>query len=113
GLLLRSREDESRPELSQTRNHLRGAMTKKTRRRGTSLAALVQSSEAKPLFRMGILLRLKAVGRGSIDVFRLHPWFGLFPAELEFVYPFTQAVTEKVERQRRTDLRGVLSALKQ
>src|SRR5207244_8826979 len=65
GLLLRSREDESRPELSQTRNHLRGAMTKKTRRRGTSLAALVQSSEAKPLFRMGILLRLKAVGRGS------------------------------------------------
>jgi 7-cyano-7-deazaguanine tRNA-ribosyltransferase len=112
GLLLRSREDEARPELSQVRDHLPGAMR---RRRGTRLAALVQSSEAKPLNRMGILVRLKGLEGASMDVYRLHPWFGLFPAELEFVHPFTQVVTEKVAEQRggrRTDLRGVLADLR-
>src|SRR5439155_25935914 len=29
---------------------------------------------------------------GTLDLYRLHPRLGVYPAELDFVYPFTQTV---------------------
>ena len=104
---MRSAEDEARPELRIVRRRTSNAMR---RRKGTKLAALVRSAEGKPLNRMGVLAGLKSLGDGLLDVYRLHPSFGLFPAELEFVHPFTQVVTEETT-PKRADLRRSLATL--
>jgi len=86
GLLIRGEADLTRPELAVASAALWGA-----RRRGSREAVLLLSDDSFPLPR----IRLERPGSAapSRDLYRLHPVLGLYPAELDFVYPFTQAVT--------------------
>ena len=106
GLFLRSLEDESRPELNLLRKHSRNTM-----KRRTKTAALVQSADGKPMNRMAILAKLKSLQKKPFDVYRLHPSFGMFPAELEDVYPFTQVVNERA-RVSNSAIRASLDTLR-
>ncbi len=108
GLFVRSLEDFDRPELRNARRHVEGVF-----RRGAKTAALVQSDESKPLNRMGVIAELKASKKkeGGLDVHRLHPALGQFPAELEYVYPYTHVVSS-MDGHERHDLRKSLATLK-
>jgi 7-cyano-7-deazaguanine tRNA-ribosyltransferase len=88
GLLVRSSIDELRPELVSARVHLSAAMKRSSRK-----AVLLVSDSEKPLFRSG-LEGLKLAGEGAVDLYRLHAQIGPYPAELDFVYPFTQTVSD-------------------
>ena len=48
---------------------------------------------------------------GGLDVYRLHPVLGMFPAELEYVYPYTHVVSS-ADNPSSTDLRRSLAALR-
>ncbi|HUH99470.1 MAG TPA: hypothetical protein VLY65_00365, partial [Nitrososphaerales archaeon] len=93
GLMVRSEEDTQRPELSLARRHL-GKLMKARRPRPRSTAILVSSSAAPPLTRTsGEVRRIKKVG--DADVYRINPLLGPYPAELEFVYPFAQTISDR------------------
>jgi len=83
GLLLRSEMDDERPELTMAAERLRSVK----RRRGTTALLLLTR---------GRRLRETEIPRGkklgTVDLYRLHPRLGVYPAELDFVYPFTQTV---------------------
>ena len=86
GLMLRSEEDLERPELVSAGKRLEGVL------KGTSKkAVLLTSWNAVPL---GKKKRHGGAGPpGRSDTYRIHPALGVYPAELDFVYPFTQFIT--------------------
>ncbi|HUI86406.1 MAG TPA: tRNA guanosine(15) transglycosylase TgtA [Nitrososphaerales archaeon] len=85
GLFVRGPQDRERPELLTAAAMLERAFTKRC-----STALLVLGGEGVPFGRLRFSRR--AFRMGSFDAYRLHPVLGAFPAELEFVYPFTQTV---------------------
>jgi 7-cyano-7-deazaguanine tRNA-ribosyltransferase len=90
GLLVRSDVDASRPELAAARAHLAPVM----KRRSTE-AILVVAEGERPLSRSAFHQRLLKLTKGSPrDIYKLHRQLGPYPAELEFVYPFTQTVSD-------------------
>ncbi|MDA4118103.1 MAG: tRNA guanosine(15) transglycosylase TgtA [Thaumarchaeota archaeon] len=92
GLRIRSDEDSRRPELELVREHLGGVM-KSGNKRGR-IAILVPSSASPPLTKTsGRLRRIKDIE--SADIFRINPALGPYPAELEFVFPFTQTISDR------------------
>lgn len=88
GLMVRSKLDKRRPELTIARDHLDGVFRRRAR-----TAALIGSDESKPLARMKVYQALLSRAKGrAIDLYRIHPDLALYPAELEFIYPFTQTM---------------------
>lgn len=106
GLIARSEVDLARPETGLFRTHLEGVM--KRRKQG---AILIVSDNDRPVSMTPLPKRLRGVIKeGRHDVFKIHTLLGLYPAELEFVYPFTQTVTDlrvgtRHVRQAMADLR--------
>src|SRR5208283_2413997 len=109
GLLIRSDTDLARPELKIASEHVRGVMTKsllsrKARKVGGSKgpgAFLLISDDERPLARTPFNQKLQELMKEEPrDMYKLHPQLGPYPAELEFVYPFTQTVSDvKVSRK--------------
>jgi 7-cyano-7-deazaguanine tRNA-ribosyltransferase len=95
GLMVRSDEDTRRPELALARRHLERLLGKRgSRAKARRTAVLVPSSAAPPLTRTsGALRRLN--GLEKADVYRINPQLGVYPAELEFVFPFTQTISDR------------------
>jgi 7-cyano-7-deazaguanine tRNA-ribosyltransferase len=85
GLMLRSEEDLERPELISAVKRL-GSVLKRTSRE----AVLLTSWDSIPI---GKKRHRSAGALGKSDTYRIHPALGVYPAELDFVYPFTQVVT--------------------
>ena len=85
GLFVRSAEDLRRPELLMAAGRLRQAV------RRTSKTAVVMDGASK----------------GGDDAYHVHPTLGPYPAELEFVYPFSQTEVQlaSVEGDPRAELR--------
>jgi len=106
GLFLRSEMDSQRPELSLVSRRLKGVR----RRRGAAgLLILVRGLPDEEL--------LRAKGRrndeaGSLDLYRLHPRLGLYPAELDFLYPFTQTVDLRETGKESVSVSGALQELR-
>ncbi|MDA4121375.1 MAG: tRNA guanosine(15) transglycosylase TgtA [Thaumarchaeota archaeon] len=102
GLFIRSREDLIRPEILIARRRLGGAL-----QRGSERATVSVASEEK-----GRLPPSRGrKDRRSADSYRIHPVLGLHPAELEFVYPFSQSVVaEGIEEN--LNPRGVSASLR-
>jgi 7-cyano-7-deazaguanine tRNA-ribosyltransferase len=85
GLFVRDARDLARPELAVARERL-----KRCTKRSSRTAVLVNSDLPLPLSR----LRLRTENLPArCDFYRLHPALGPYPAELEFVYPYTQTVS--------------------
>jgi 7-cyano-7-deazaguanine tRNA-ribosyltransferase len=106
GLLIRSDADALRPELGLVRAHLEPVM-----KRSTDRAILVPSDNDKPIIRTAAYQKiLKLVKDEPSDVYKLHSLLGPYPAELEFVYPFTQTVTDAVPGTR--EVREAVSRLR-
>ena len=83
GLFLRSELDEERPELMLASERLKNV---KRRRSDTALLLLTRGRRLRET-------QLPPEKRlGTLDLYRLHPRLGVYPAELDFVYPFTQTV---------------------
>jgi 7-cyano-7-deazaguanine tRNA-ribosyltransferase len=94
GLMVRSDEDTRRPELALARSHLGRFMAKRTRAKASKTAVLVPSSAAPPLTRAsGKLRHIK--GLEKADLYRINPQLGCYPAELEFVFPFAQTISDR------------------
>jgi 7-cyano-7-deazaguanine tRNA-ribosyltransferase len=92
GLMVRTDEDVMRPELTLARAHLARLMTKKARK---ATAVLVPSSAPPPLTKSsGRMRRIRDLGRA--DIYRINPILGPYPAELEFVFPFAQTISDRV-----------------
>ena len=85
GLMLRSEEDLERPELVSARKRL-GSVLKRTSRE----ANLITPWDSIPVGKKG---HGSAGPPSRADAYRIHPALGVYPAELDFVYPFTQFVT--------------------
>jgi 7-cyano-7-deazaguanine tRNA-ribosyltransferase len=95
GLMVRSEEDTVRPELSLARAHLERLMAKKGAGRARGTAVLVPSSAAPPLTKSsGKMRRIKDLDKA--DIYRINPQLGPYPAELEFVFPFAQTISDRV-----------------
>ncbi|MGD0319841.1 MAG: tRNA guanosine(15) transglycosylase TgtA [Nitrososphaerales archaeon] len=89
GLMLRSEEDLERPELVSAGKRLEGVL-KGTLKGTPREAVLLASWDFLPV---GKRRRGSAISDGTSDTYRIHPALGVYPAELDFVYPFTQFVT--------------------
>ena len=84
GLMLRSEEDLERPELASARKRLRSAL-----KRTSKEAVLITPWDPIPIRKKGH----EGVGAPKrSDTYRIHPALGVYPAELDFVYPFTQVI---------------------
>ena len=83
GLLVRDSVDYIRPELQEAKKRLEWAVS-----RSSDTAVIVSGGTSLPF----TMLRLSRRLPKNADVYRLHPALGLYPAELDFVYPFTQTV---------------------
>jgi 7-cyano-7-deazaguanine tRNA-ribosyltransferase len=106
GLLIRSDADALRPELGLVRAHLEPVM-----KRSTDRAILVPADNDKPIIRTAVYQKvLKLVKDEPSDVYKLHSLLGPYPAELEFVYPFTQTVTDAIPGAR--EVREAVSRLR-
>jgi 7-cyano-7-deazaguanine tRNA-ribosyltransferase len=86
GLFVRGEVDLWRPELAEAARRLKSVGGRTFRR-----ALLLVGGDQIPAGRI-------RAGRGEetavgADVYRLHPVLGLYPAELDYVYPFTQTVS--------------------
>jgi 7-cyano-7-deazaguanine tRNA-ribosyltransferase len=94
GLMVRSEEDTLRPELALARAHLEKLMsTRRTRNVGVT-AVLVPSSSAPPLTKTsGKMRRIRDLDEA--DIYRINPQLGPYPAELEFVFPFAQTISDR------------------
>jgi 7-cyano-7-deazaguanine tRNA-ribosyltransferase len=102
GLLLRNEYDAWRPELALARERLRQTMA-----RGSETAVLLTMGESPPLAKLRIASELPK----DADLYKLHPALGPYPAELEFVYPFTQTVSS-LERSDARRSREAVEALR-
>jgi 7-cyano-7-deazaguanine tRNA-ribosyltransferase len=87
GLFIRGETDLLRPELSSARRKLSGAMSMKNR-----AALLVMGGEAFPSTRLD-LSGVPNSSLGACDIYRSHGVMGVYPIELDFVYPFTQMIS--------------------
>lgn len=83
GLMLRGAADLLRPELAIASAGLRRAK-KKRHSAATLQLSSEQAGSVKP--------KRQPRRRSEADLYRFHPALGVFPAELEFVYPFSQTV---------------------
>jgi 7-cyano-7-deazaguanine tRNA-ribosyltransferase len=93
GLMVRSEEDTVRPELKLAMSHLEKLMTRRPRNARTT-AVLVPSSAAPPLTKTsGKMRRVKDLDEA--DIYRINPQLGPYPAELEFVFPFAQTISDR------------------
>jgi hypothetical protein len=93
--MVRTEEDTMRPELSLARGHLEKLMAKKGAGRARGTAVLVPSSAAPPLTKSsGKIRRIRDLDRA--DIYRINPQLGPYPAELEFVFPFAQTISDRV-----------------
>ncbi len=65
------------------------------RRRSSGAILVVPEGDGplsrSPLYQLALKLMKRGPGR---DVYKLHRLLGPYPAELEFVYPFTQTVAD-------------------
>ncbi len=87
GLFVRGEVDLLRPEVTAARSRLKAAS-----RRDSRKALLLISGESLPISRLHLEPPKNLVG---LDIYRIHPTLGVYPAELDFVYPFTQTVHAK------------------
>ncbi len=94
GLMVRSEEDTLRPELALARRHLDKLMVRGTGRRARRTAVLAPSSAAPPLTKTSGKLR-RIPHLEEADIFRINPLLGPYPAELEFVFPFAQTISDR------------------
>ncbi|MDA4122661.1 MAG: tRNA guanosine(15) transglycosylase TgtA [Thaumarchaeota archaeon] len=101
GLIIRSELDATRPEVGLVAERLEGAMNSNPGRKsrsgnkGDSTAYLLVSDDEKPLSRNPMSAKVRTrIEKEPHRMYKLHPVLGAYPAELEFVYPFTQTVTE-------------------
>jgi 7-cyano-7-deazaguanine tRNA-ribosyltransferase len=91
GLMVRTEEDLYRPEVAVAREHLKRLMS---RRRAHGTALLVPSAAPPPLTKTsGKIHDIDDFAR--MDIYRINPVLGVYPAELEFVFPFTQIVSDR------------------
>src|SRR5438876_6708039 len=93
GLFLRSEMDEERPELMLASERLR-----RIKRRRSSTTALLLLTRGRRLRGTKLPPQKKL---GTVDLYRLHPRLGVYPAELDFLYPFTQTVEIREMNGRR------------
>ncbi len=101
GLFVRDSADLGRPELMEAKARLSGAM-----RRRSLTAVLAPDGEGVPL-----AMSRRSAGRPEgVDLYKIHPCLGVYPAELEFVYPFTQSVVSSGSVA--PDLRGAVKQLR-
>ena len=95
GLMIRSQEDTLRPELALAKRHLDRVMAKRPAGRARLTAVLAPSSASPPLTKTsGKLRRIRALDKA--DIYRVNPQLGPYPAELEFVFPFAQTISDRV-----------------
>jgi 7-cyano-7-deazaguanine tRNA-ribosyltransferase len=94
GLMVRSDEDTRRPELSLARSHLERLMVKRRGTKARKTAVLVPGSAAPPLTKASGRLR-HVRGLEKADLYRVNPQLGCYPAELEFVFPFAQTISDR------------------
>ncbi len=94
GLMIRSQEDTRRPELTLAREHLEKVMAKRTSRKAGKTAVLVPSSAPPPLTKTSGKIR-HVRGLDKADIYRINPQLGPYPAELEFVFPFAQTMSDR------------------
>jgi 7-cyano-7-deazaguanine tRNA-ribosyltransferase len=87
GMMLRSEEDYGRPELASAEKRLKGAM-----KRASKDAILLAAWDSVPV---GKKSHRVPGARARPDTYRIHPGLGVYPAELDFIYPFTQLVTSE------------------
>lgn len=98
GLMLRDEIDLGRPEVLRAVERLGWA-----RRRDSKKAVLLAfDSSQQP----GVIRSARGGVGADSDVYRLDPLLGPVPAELEFVYPFTQTVRSESLRPRVTPKEG-------
>ena len=76
--------DEERPELMLASERLR-----RIKRRRSSTTALLLLTRGRRLRGTKLPPQKKL---GTVDLYRWHPRLGVYPAELDFLYPFTQTV---------------------
>jgi 7-cyano-7-deazaguanine tRNA-ribosyltransferase len=95
GLMVRSDEDLVRPEVVAAAKRLETLMARRRGGRARATAVLVPSSAAPPLTRSsGKIRRVKDLDKA--DIYRINPVLGPYPAELEFVFPFAQTISDRV-----------------
>jgi 7-cyano-7-deazaguanine tRNA-ribosyltransferase len=94
GLMVRSEEDTLRPELTLARRHLDKLMARKLKGRARVTAVLAPSTASPPLTKTsGKLRRIRDLDKA--DIYRINPQLGPYPAELEFVFPFAQTISDR------------------
>jgi 7-cyano-7-deazaguanine tRNA-ribosyltransferase len=94
GLMVRSEEDTKRPELTLARRNLDKLMASRPSGKGRATAVLAPSSASPPLTKTsGKLRRIK--GLDKADIYRINSQLGPYPAELEFVFPFAQTISDR------------------
>ncbi len=86
GLFVRSPEDLLRPEIAGARSRLEGAIHRSSK--GALLLAADGSKSGG----------YRTENKG-LDTYKIHPILGPYPAELEFVYPFSQTEVGGVEAE--------------
>jgi 7-cyano-7-deazaguanine tRNA-ribosyltransferase len=89
GLFVRSAEDLQRPEVRGAASRLEKAIRRSSNRAAVTVRDDKRNGQAS----------LGQKSRGSQDSYVLHPIFGPYPAELEFIYPFSQTEVGAVEHQ--------------
>jgi hypothetical protein len=75
--------------------HLEKVMRKKTAAKHRRTAVLVPTSAAPPHTKTSGKLR-RVRGLDEADIYRINPQLGPYPAELEFVFPFAQTISDRV-----------------
>jgi len=87
GLMLRAEIDSQRPELRAVGLRL------KNLKRQSRREALLLLRQGHTRENQGRHKRQNPDARGAYDKYRVHPQLGVYPAELDFLYPFTQTVS--------------------
>jgi 7-cyano-7-deazaguanine tRNA-ribosyltransferase len=102
GLMVKGELDLLRPEVTMSEEMLAGAA-----RRDRKTALLIVGAENLP----GGRLRYSSqeFEPGGCDTYRVHPFLGAYPIELDFVYPFTQSVSAAPVDSSDAEARAVLT----
>ena len=93
GMMVRTDEDLLRPDVTLAKEHLARLMARR-RPRGPATAVLATSTASPPLTKTGGRIR-RVRGLEQADIYRVSPVLGAYPAELEFVYPFSQTIADR------------------
>ncbi len=94
GLMVRSDDDARRPEIALAKAHLERVMSRRRSPGSPTTAVLVPSLAAPPLTKTSARAR-RIKDLGEAQLFRMNPVLGPYPAELEFVFPFAQTVSDR------------------